>query len=191
MLNGTNFKAWKENIMIVLSYMDLDIALREDCPIDSHEDKRDMDKGTLFEKATIAIIFLEELEKKFTESDKVETSMILAKLISIKYKGKENIQEYILEISHLASKLKLLKLELSEDLVIHLILISLTTPFSQFKMNYNCRRDKWSLDELISHCVQEKKRLKQDRHESAHLTMTSKNKIKKSLWAMKLQVDHH
>uniref|UniRef100_A0A804L6Q7 Retrotransposon Copia-like N-terminal domain-containing protein n=1 Tax=Musa acuminata subsp. malaccensis TaxID=214687 RepID=A0A804L6Q7_MUSAM len=29
-LNGTNFKDWKENILIVLGCMDLNIALRED-----------------------------------------------------------------------------------------------------------------------------------------------------------------
>ncbi|RVW74574.1 hypothetical protein CK203_050896 [Vitis vinifera] len=31
-LNGTNFKKWKEHIIIVLEYMDLDYALREDRP---------------------------------------------------------------------------------------------------------------------------------------------------------------
>ncbi|KAL6337780.1 hypothetical protein AAG906_037374 [Vitis piasezkii] len=30
MLNGTNFKKWKEDIIIVLGCMDLDYALRED-----------------------------------------------------------------------------------------------------------------------------------------------------------------
>ena len=30
MLNGTNFKSWKENVLIVLRVMDLDIALRVD-----------------------------------------------------------------------------------------------------------------------------------------------------------------
>ena len=28
-LNGTNFKNWKENVMIVLGCMDLDLVLRE------------------------------------------------------------------------------------------------------------------------------------------------------------------
>ena len=32
MLNGTNFKKWKEHVMIVLECMDLDYALREDRP---------------------------------------------------------------------------------------------------------------------------------------------------------------
>ena len=33
-LNGTNFKKWKEHVMIVLGCMDLDYALREDRPVD-------------------------------------------------------------------------------------------------------------------------------------------------------------
>ena len=36
-----------------------------------------------------------------------------------------------------------------------------------------------SLNELISHCVQEEERLKQDKTESAHLATTSKDKNKK------------
>jgi len=60
-----------------------------------------------------------------------------------------------MEMSHLASKLKALKLELSEDLLVHLILISLLTHFGQFKVSYNTLKDTWSLNELISHCVQD------------------------------------
>ena len=32
MLNGTNFKAWKENVEIVLGCMDVDLALRTEWP---------------------------------------------------------------------------------------------------------------------------------------------------------------
>ncbi|KAB5512257.1 hypothetical protein DKX38_029285 [Salix brachista] len=51
----------------------------------------------------------------------------------MKYKGKGNVREYILEMSHLASKLKALQLALSEDLLVHLVLISLPAQFNQFK----------------------------------------------------------
>ena len=61
----------------------------------------------------------------------------------------------------------------------HLVLISLPTQFSQFKVSYNCQKETWSLNELISHCVQEEERLKQEKIESAHLTGTSKDKGKK------------
>nr|KYP46851.1 hypothetical protein KK1_031554 [Cajanus cajan] len=92
--------------------------------------------------------------------------------------GKGNIREYIMEMSHIASKLKALKLELSEDLLVHLVLISLPTQFGQFKVSYNCQKETWSLNELISHCVQEEERLKQDKTKSAHIASTSKYKGK-------------
>jgi len=50
----------------------------------------------------------------------------------MKYKGKGNIRKYIMEMSNLASKLKSLKLELGEDMLMHLVLISLPTHFGQF-----------------------------------------------------------
>ncbi|RDX95452.1 hypothetical protein CR513_22029, partial [Mucuna pruriens] len=44
-------------------------------------------------------------------------SNLLAKLISMKYKDKGNIREYIMEMSNFASKFKSLKLELGKDLL--------------------------------------------------------------------------
>ena len=84
-----------------------------------------------------------------------------------------------MEMSHLASKLRSHKLDLSEDLLVHLVLIYLPTQFSQFKVSYNFQKETWSLNELISHCVQKEERLKQEKTESAHLTGTSKDKGKK------------
>ena len=48
--------------------------------------------------------------------------MLLANFVSMRYKGKRNIREYIMEMSHLASKLKAIRLELFEDLLVHLVL---------------------------------------------------------------------
>ena len=109
-------------------------------------------RGTVSEE-TNAREFLNDLEKWFTRNEKTETSTLLAKLVSTRYKAKGNIMEYILEMSHITLKLKALKLELSEDLLVHLVLISLTAQFSQFKVSYNCQKEKWTLNELISHCV--------------------------------------
>ena len=41
------------------------------------------------------------------------------------------------------------------------------------------RKDKWTLNELISHCVQEENRLKQEKTKSVHLASTSKDMSKK------------
>jgi len=48
--------------------------------------------------------------------------------------------------------------------------------FGPFKAGYNTQKDKWSLNELISHRVQEKERLQKNRYESAHLSLNSQNK---------------
>ena len=76
-----------------------------------------------------------------------------------------------MEISHLASKLRAHKFDLSEDLLVYLVLISLPTQLSQFKVSYNYQKETWSHNELISHCVQEEERLKQEKIESAHLVL--------------------
>ncbi|XP_025981730.1 uncharacterized protein [Glycine max] len=157
MLNETNFKVWKEAVEIVLGYMDLDLALRTERPTSTPEASNEY----------------------FAKNEKAETSNLLAKLFSKKYKGKSNIREYIMEMSNLASKLKALKLELGEDMFLHLILISLPAHFGQFKVSYNTQKEKWSLNELISHCVQKEERLQRDRPESAHLSSTSQNRKRK------------
>ncbi|XP_068638423.1 uncharacterized protein [Aristolochia californica] len=175
MLSGTNFKAWKDIVKIILSCMDLDLVLRAEPPISTPDNlnevkiekwersnrmclmimKRSISEafwGSMTESKS-AKKFLEEIEQYFPKNEKSEASSLLAKLVLMKYKGKGNIREYIMEMSHLASKLKSLKLELSEDLLVHLVLISLPTHFGQFKVSYNIQKDKWSLNELISHCM--------------------------------------
>ncbi|XP_014632529.1 uncharacterized protein [Glycine max] len=181
--------------------MDLDLALRMERPISTLETSNEVkiEKWDQSNRMCLVIMkrsipkafrgsisegqsakkFLEKIEQYFAKNEKAEMSNLLAKLISMKYKGKGNIREYIMEMSNLASKLKSLKLELGEDLLVHLVLISLPAHFGKFKVSYNTQKDKWSLNELISHCVQEEEKLQRDRIESAHLNSTSQNKERK------------
>jgi len=99
-------------------------------------------QGALSNEIILAKDFLIEIEKCFVKNDKAETSTHLASLISMKYKGKGNIREYIMKMFHIASKFKALKLKLPEDLLMHLILISLPAQFSQFKVSYNYQKEK-------------------------------------------------
>ena len=55
----------------------------------------------------------------------------------MKYTNKENIREYIIEMSNIVGQLKALKFQLSDDLLVHLVLISLPAQFSQFIVSYN------------------------------------------------------
>ncbi|KAM6596360.1 hypothetical protein CsatA_006884 [Cannabis sativa] len=151
-LNGNNFKDLKVNIFIILGSKDLDLALRMDrlaslTKISTSKQRRIYEKwdrsnhtslmiikhdileafrGVVSEEVTDAIIFLGKIEKRFAKSKKVETSTLLKKLISMSFKGKENIKEYLMEMFCLVSKLKILKLELSDDLLVHLVHTSLS-----------------------------------------------------------------
>ncbi|KAJ9556201.1 hypothetical protein OSB04_010815 [Centaurea solstitialis] len=200
-LNGTNYAIWKESVEIVLGCMDLDHALRMERLISTTENpntdkiekwdrsnrmclmimKRSIPstfRGSITE-GTNAKNFLKEIEQFFAKNAKTEASNTLMKLVTMRYKEKGNIREYIMEMSNLNGKLKELKLELSDDLLVHLILISLPAQFGPFVVSYNTQKDKWTLNELMSHLVQEEERLKRDKTESAHLASTSQDKKKK------------
>nr|KYP41105.1 Retrovirus-related Pol polyprotein from transposon TNT 1-94 [Cajanus cajan] len=189
MLNGTNFKAWKEAVEIIIGCMDLDLAFRVEKPTPTPENL-DEDKVEKWERSNRMCLmimkrsvpevfqgsisesqndkgFLDAVEHYFTSNEKADARRLFAKLISMRYKGKGNIRDYIMEMSNLASKLKALKLELSDDLLVHLFLISLPTQFGQFKVSYNTQKDKWTLNELISHYVQEEERQQREKTELA------------------------
>ena len=159
--------------------MDLDLALRVSSPTpltdeSSSNEKRDIERWEKSNRMCLMIIkkvipkafrgtisktikttkeFLEEIKHRFAKNEKSETSTLLENLISMRYTGNGNIREYIMEMSHLASKLRAHKLDLFEDFLVHLVMISLPTQFSQFKVSYNYQKETWSLNELISHCV--------------------------------------
>ncbi|KAL6334824.1 hypothetical protein AAG906_021792 [Vitis piasezkii] len=149
MLNDTNFKKWKEHIIIVLGCMDLDYALRDDrlqtllrsnrmsLMIMKHSIPKAI-RGAI-PKETRAKTFLDHIANRFAANEKVKTITIL-----------KNIREYIMEMSNLVTRLKALKLELSKDIFVHLVLISQPTQFSPFKISYNTQKEKWIVNELIA-----------------------------------------
>ncbi|KAF2318098.1 hypothetical protein GH714_041443 [Hevea brasiliensis] len=127
MLNGTNFKALQESVMITFEVMDLDLALRVPKPANltdksTSDEKREMEKweksnrislmvikraileafrGTMSDQVDIAKAFLEDLEKRFAKNEKAETSTILAKLISMRgYKFYDPMTKSIFKIGN-------------------------------------------------------------------------------------------
>ncbi|KAK5792857.1 hypothetical protein PVK06_033983 [Gossypium arboreum] len=174
MLNGTSFKEWRRHLLIVLGCINIDLALREEqlAPLTAESNLM----GIESEEITQVKCFIDEIEKHFARNDKIEITSLLASLMFMKYKGKRNVREYIMEMFHVASRFKALKIELLEELLVLMVLVSLPTLFNQFKISYNCQKEKWTLNEFISHCVQEEERLKHDKSESAHLTNAFKDK---------------
>jgi gag-polypeptide of LTR copia-type len=131
--------------------------------------------------STLALDYLKKLEQRFVKNEKAEIGIMLNKLCTMKYNGKSNVREHILEMMNTASKLKARKLDISEDMLVYLSLNSLLTSFRQFKVSYNCQIESWTVNKLISHCVQEEERLKTDKSESTNIASTSKEKEKKEM----------
>ncbi|RDX75508.1 hypothetical protein CR513_44603, partial [Mucuna pruriens] len=159
-LNGTNFKVWKEVIETVLNYVDLDLALW----IEKNCEEVKIEKWIRFHRMCL-MIMKHSIPKAFwnfiykSQSARKCLKELNNSLPKMKrrrrYKGKENIRDYIMDMSNLVSKLKSLNLELA----CALDLISLPAHFRQLKVSYNTQKDKWSLNKLISHCVQVEERL--------------------------------
>ncbi|XP_012480868.1 uncharacterized protein LOC105795753 [Gossypium raimondii] len=157
-----------EKALTVIGCMDIDLALREEqhTPLTAEstpDAKRDFErkdrsncmslmilkysipeafKGIESEEITQARGFLDEIEKRFAKNDKVEMTSLLTYLMFMKYKGQGNVREYIMEMFHIASRLKALKIELSNELFGLMVLVSLPSQFDQFKIIYNCQKKK-------------------------------------------------
>ncbi|CAN6465300.1 unnamed protein product [Victoria cruziana] len=185
--------------------MDLDHAFRTDQPQaptseSSRDDKLDFERWERSNRMSLMIMmrtipedlrgaitenvstkkFLEEVEKSFAKNEKAKTSTLLSELVTFKFNGKGNIREHIMKMSNICSKLKALGLNLPDDFRVHMVLLSLSLQYEQFKVSYSCQKEKWTLSELISRYADEAERLKRDKTESAHLATTPKFKKRKA-----------
>ena len=87
----------------------------------------------------------------------------------MKFNDTKGVHEHIMEMRDIAIQLKSLEIEMSESFFIHFILNSLPTEFGPFNISYNTHKEKWSINELLTMCVQEEERLNQESIESAYL----------------------
>ncbi|XP_028788270.1 uncharacterized protein LOC114744249 [Neltuma alba] len=86
-------------------------------------------------------------------------STIMLELCAMKLTGISGIRQHIMKMRDLSSQLKTFEMEPIEQFLVQLILNSLPAQFDAFKVSYNTHKEKWSVDELLSMCVQEKTRL--------------------------------
>ena len=117
--------------MITLGVMDLDLAFRIERPKITNtstekeikvEEKWDRSnrvslmimkrsipeafRGSISDEVTNAKAFLAEIETRFVKNEKSEIGTFLTKLVSMKYKDKGSVREYIMEMSNVVSKTK-------------------------------------------------------------------------------------
>ncbi|KAI3796686.1 hypothetical protein L1987_39365 [Smallanthus sonchifolius] len=202
-LNGTNFSAWKDSLMLSLGLMEFDHAL------DKREHAEVTDKSTaqniikhekwsrcnrmalvLMKNSISPIIrgaipdskdaktYLAYVKDQFKGTSKVHAHTLILKLVTAKYDGISGIREHIMMMNDMSRKLKGLYMEISDGFLVHFIMTSLPKSFEAFKINYNIQKDKWTMSELIAMCVQEEERLKLDRSDVAYLMSADSKKRK-------------
>ena len=72
-----------------------------------------------------------------------------------------------MQMRAIAAQLKKLRIDMSESFLMHFILNTLPHQYGPFKISYNTYKDKWLINELMTMCVQEEKRLVMELGESA------------------------
>lgn len=102
-----------------------------------------------------ARVYFNSIADKYKMSDKAEIGNLMNKLVKMKFNGHGNIREYIMQGIDTAGKLKDLNVIIEDSFLVHLLLNSLLDPYSHLMSLYNTQKEKWSLNELISICVQE------------------------------------
>lgn len=194
MLTGENFSDWKEKVLLSLGCMDLDLALRMDEPLIPTESstpdestscewwersnhlclmfiKSHVGKGirSFIPECTKAKEFLNAIEQQYMISEKALASTLMNILSSMKHVVDKSVCEHIMEIRDIAAQLNSLNVTISELFLVQFVLDSLSTEYGSFKIFYNTHKKKWTINELLTMCVQEEGRFKQKKLEIAHL----------------------
>ena len=124
---------------------------------------------------------LKDIDDQFITSDKTLASTLIMKFSSLRLTSVKGVREYIMKIRDISAQLKKLEVDMFESFLMHFILNTLLHEYGPFKISYNTHKDKWSINELMTMCVQEEERLVKEMGESALLTTAyGKNKVTKS-----------
>ena len=110
--------------------------------------------------APTASEYLAKVKSQFTGSSKASAATLAKQLTTKKYTdGPGGIRDHILQMSHMANKLKTMDMPLPESFLVQLIFKSLPKEFATFHVNYNTFLENWDIEKLIGMCVQEEDRL--------------------------------
>src|ERR1044072_9509387 len=200
-LRGDNYKVWKERILLHLGWMDIDYAIRKNEPPAITETST-ADGIGLYEKwersNRLSVMFiktkisagirgsvdqhtevkdlLKAIDERFVSSEKALTSTLIIQFSSIKLIGIKGVRDHIMRMRDIAAQLKSLEVTTSDTFLVHYVLNTLPHQFAPFKISYNTHKDKWSINELLTMCVQEEERLLMDEGEKVIFTVHGKKK---------------
>ncbi|KAL0433574.1 UNVERIFIED_CONTAM: hypothetical protein Slati_2691700 [Sesamum latifolium] len=169
-LRGDNYKVWKERILLHLGWMDIDYAIRktEPAPITKTSQPDEVDLYEKWERSNrLSVMFIKTkisasirgLVDQHNNVCELLASTLIMRFTSQKLTGLNGVREHIMQMRDIAAQLKSLEVDISESFLVHYILNTLPSQYAHFKISYNTHKDKWSINELMTMCVQEEGRL--------------------------------
>ncbi|CAM8947681.1 unnamed protein product [Rhodiola kirilowii] len=205
LLDGNNFHKWKADVELSLGILGYDRVLKENPPAtlpenankeakDNYEKWFKHNKMALivikksmansvrgsFPDAELAKDFMESIAAKYTTSNKAETGKLMKSLMGMEYDGKGSVREYIMKGSNIVAKLKDLKMNVEESFLVHMLLNTLPDHFNHLKSLYKTQKEQWTVNELISLCVEvEDETTKKGKEKVLDVNLMSKAKHKR------------
>ncbi|XP_016494370.2 uncharacterized protein LOC107813597 [Nicotiana tabacum] len=199
MLSCDNYTEWKEKVLLTLGCSDLDQVLRvEEPPIPTESStpvakanyeqrERSNHLSLMLIKAHISQsirgsipkidkvkAYMKAIDEQFVSSNKALASTLMKRLSSMTFDRSRTVREHIMEMRDIDAKLKSPEVDMSETFLVHFILNSLPAKYGPFKISYNTHKDKWSINELLTMCVQEEERRKHETPESINMVTHGK-----------------
>jgi hypothetical protein len=104
--------------------------------------------------------YMASIEEKYRGNDKQYSLAIMHKLINTKHHISKSVREHIMYLCDLGAKLNTLKMGFDDPFMVHLALVSLPDEYGNLVSSYNNIKEKWTIDELISHAMLEEERIK-------------------------------
>ena len=205
-LKGDNYKVWRERVLLHLGCMDFYYAIRKDKPpaITTTSTLDVMRLNEQWERSNcLSIMFvkthicagirgsmekhvkvrdlLKAIDEQFAKSDKFLASILIIQFLSLRLTEIRGVRDHIMHMMDISAQLKSLEVSMSESFLVHYILCTLPPQYSPFKISYNTHKDKWSINELLTTCVQEEEQLLMEQGEKVLFTIPGnqrKNKPK-------------
>jgi hypothetical protein len=81
--------------------------------------------------------YLKKVKSQFIGSSMTYASTIIKRLVMKIYSFDNGVQEHILKMSNMTSKLKTIDMGLKDEFLVHLVMSSLSKKFETFEINYN------------------------------------------------------
>jgi len=155
------YERWERSNRLSVMYIKTRISAGIRGSVDQYEKVRDL---------------LQAIDEQFATSDKALASTLIMKFSSFRLTSVKGVREHIMQIRDTVAQLKKLEVEISDSFLMHYILNTLPHQYGPFKISYNTHKDKWSINELMTMCVQEEERLVMELGESAMLATHRKGK---------------